>query len=45
MYSDFYYYKSGIYHRTSSSSYLGAHAVKVIGWGKDSSTLKKYWII
>ncbi len=41
VYQDFYNYKSGIYKHVSGS-YLGGHAVKVIGWGVSSGV--NYWI-
>lgn len=42
VYRDFISYKSGVYHHTSGS-FLGGHAIKIIGWGVDGST--PYWII
>lgn len=42
VYADFVHYKSGVYEHTSGS-YLGGHAVKILGWGVDSGT--PYWII
>lgn len=42
VYSCFYSYKSGVYTRTSSTSY-GGHAIRLIGWGVYNSTLS-YWI-
>jgi len=42
VYTDFYYYKSGVYQPTTNS-FLGYHAVKVIGWGVDSY-YGNYWI-
>ncbi|KAL1240814.1 Cathepsin [Trichinella spiralis] len=36
VYHDFLYYISGVY-RKSSAHYLGNHAVKIIGWGKENS--------
>jgi len=46
VYSDFYFYKSGVYSRSGfGSSYLGGHAVKVIGWGFDPSTGKNFWLV
>ena len=44
VYSDFMNYKSGVYqHRTGS--FLGGHAVRMIGWGTDSASGKDYWLI
>jgi cathepsin B len=40
VYQDFENYVSGIYKKTSST-YLGGHAVRIVGWGVDSGT--KYW--
>jgi len=34
VYEDFLAYKSGIYVR-KSSKFLGGHAIKGVGWGKD----------
>lgn len=42
VYDDFRSYKSGVYHHVSGS-YLGGHAVKLIGYGTDGST--PYWLI
>jgi len=42
VYQDFYYYKSGVYQPTTNS-FLGYHAVKVIGWGVDTY-YGNYWI-
>jgi cathepsin B len=41
VYSDFFNYKSGVYHHTSGGV-QGGHAVKIIGWGVEGST--NYWI-
>jgi cathepsin B len=43
VYDDFMNYKSGVYVR-STNKYLGAHAVKVIGWGIHDNTLE-HWIV
>jgi cathepsin B len=40
VYADFENYSGGIYHQTSNS-YLGGHAVRIVGWGQENST--KYW--
>jgi len=42
VYEDFYYYSTGIYAPTTSSQ-VGYHAVKVIGWGVDSGV--NYWLV
>ncbi|KAK6056665.1 papain family cysteine protease [Cooperia oncophora] len=42
VYEDFNYYFGGIY-KHSAGSYIGNHAVKIIGWGKENDT--PYWII
>lgn len=42
VYEDFLSYKSGVYQHTSGS-YLGGHAVKVIGWGTEDGT--DYWLV
>jgi len=42
VYEDFLTYKSGVYTHTTGS-FLGGHAVKILGWGVDGST--PYWII
>lgn len=43
VYEDFLTYKSGTYVHTTGS-YLGGHAVKIIGWGTDS-TGTSYWTV
>jgi len=42
VYSDFPTYKSGVYQYTSGS-YLGGHAVKLMGWGEDNGV--PYWLV
>jgi cathepsin B len=42
VYSDFPTYKSGVYHKTSSS-FLGGHAVTLVGYGELNG--EKYWKI
>ncbi|KAG2375398.1 hypothetical protein C9374_010021 [Naegleria lovaniensis] len=44
VYRDFMSYKSGVYHHVSGES-LGGHAVKIVGYGVDSVSNKKYWIV
>jgi cathepsin B len=43
VYDDFYYYKSGVYSPTTSSK-VGYHAVKVIGFGIDAKA-GNYWLV
>merc|ERR1712039_1103809 len=40
VYEDFENYASGIYHHVTGGS-VGAHAVKIVGWGIESGT--RYW--
>ena len=42
VYEDFCEYKGGIYQHVTGS-YLGGHAVKMIGWGVEDGV--KYWIV
>jgi len=42
VYDDFMSYKGGVYKR-QSSSFLGGHAVKVVGWGKENG--EEHWIV
>lgn len=42
VYEDFMHYSGGIYKHTEGKA-LGGHAVKVVGWGQESSTF--YWIV
>ncbi|VVC26948.1 Peptidase C1A, papain C-terminal,Peptidase C1A, propeptide [Cinara cedri] len=44
VYDDFVSYKSGIYEVTEKATYLGKHAVKVIGWGIDYNNTE-YWLM
>jgi len=44
VYADFYTYKSGIYSSNMKTLY-GGHAITIIGYGVDSVTGNKYWII
>ena len=37
-------YKKGVF-TTSSADYIGAHAVKIVGWGVDNSTKMDYWLV
>ena len=43
IYSDLDYYKSGVYQHTSGG-FVAGHAVKIIGWGVDSSSGLPYWV-
>jgi cathepsin B len=42
VYADFESYKSGVYSHTTGS-YLGGHAMKILGWGVESGT--PYWLV
>ncbi|CAG9766995.1 unnamed protein product [Ceutorhynchus assimilis] len=42
VYEDFLSYKSGVYQATSET-YLGGHAIKILGWGVEDGT--KYWLV
>jgi cathepsin B len=42
VYEDFLTYKSGVYQYTTGS-YLGGHAIKILGWGVESGT--PYWLV
>jgi len=42
--ADFETYKSGVF-TTSSTHYIGAHAVKIVGWGVDKNTTVPYWLV
>jgi cathepsin B len=42
VYADFPSYKSGVYQHTSGS-FLGGHAVRMVGWGVENSV--PYWLI
>jgi cathepsin B len=44
VYSDFMTYQSGVYQHVTGS-FLGGHAVKIIGWGVDASSGLDYWLI
>jgi len=44
IYSDFYYYSSGVYQRNGFGSYyMGGHAMAVIGWGVENGAF--YWLV
>nr|WMM65063.1 cathepsin B-16D1 [Myzus persicae] len=43
VYDDFPSYKSGVYVKSDNASYLGGHAVKLIGWGEEDGT--PYWLM
>ena len=43
VFDDFINYKSGIYKKSAGAKFLGGHAVKIIGWGKEQDT--EYWIV
>lgn len=42
VYADFEAYKSGVYQHVTGS-YLGGHAIKILGWGVDNGT--PYWLV
>jgi len=42
VYQDFMSYKGGVYKKTSSTL-LGGHAVKIVGWGTEKGD--DYWIV
>ncbi|VDM66549.1 unnamed protein product [Strongylus vulgaris] len=42
VYTDFFYYKEGIYTHTAGKK-EGSHAVKVIGWGTENGV--DYWLL
>jgi cathepsin B len=44
VYRDFMSYSGGIYQYDGKSSYLGGHAIKVVGWGVDAASGLNYWI-
>jgi cathepsin B len=44
VYQDFFSYSGGVYQH-ESGSLAGGHAVKLIGWGVDTSTNQDYWLI
>ncbi|XP_025198391.1 cathepsin B-like cysteine proteinase 3 [Melanaphis sacchari] len=43
VYDDFVSYESGVYQKTENASFLGGHAVKMIGWGEENGT--PYWLM
>jgi len=45
VYSDFMHYKSGVYVKSAKATYMGGHAIKIIGWGHDDKVKKDYWIV
>jgi cathepsin B len=44
VYQDFLQYSKGVYQYTTGA-FLGGHAVKIVGYGVDSVTGLKYWIV
>jgi hypothetical protein len=45
VYDDFINYQSGVYVVSSNATYLGGHAIKIIGWGHDNISKLDYWIV
>ncbi|EFA74631.1 hypothetical protein PPL_11599 [Heterostelium album PN500] len=45
VYQDFMSYTSGVYVMTPGSKLLGGHAIKIVGWGTDSTSGLDYWIV
>lgn len=45
VYSDLNFYTGGVYSKTTAATYVGVHAVTVVGWGKDQTTNLQYWIV
>ncbi|XP_025206248.1 cathepsin B-like cysteine proteinase 3 [Melanaphis sacchari] len=43
VYDDFPSYKSGVYVKSENATYLGGHAVKLIGWGEENGI--PYWLM
>jgi len=43
VFSDFYYYSKGVYQLSPGSTFIGGHAVKIIGWGVDNGL--DYWLV
>ena len=44
VYQDFFSYTGGVYVHTSGGL-VGGHAIKIIGWGVDSTTNQPYWLV
>ena len=42
VYEDFEDYEGGVYEHTTTTS-VGGHAVRIVGWGTDDETGKDYW--
>lgn len=43
MYEDFYDYNGGVYIYDGTSSMVGGHAIRIIGWGVDDNI--PYWLV
>jgi len=44
VYADFMSYKGGIYRKGKEAKFLGGHAVKIIGWGREENG-SEHWIV
>jgi hypothetical protein len=44
VFADFMQYTGGVYVR-KSDSYLGGHAIKIVGWGVDQASGLPYWSV
>jgi len=45
VYSDFMNYQSGVYVTSANATYLGGHAIKIVGWDHDTPSDLDYWIV
>jgi len=43
VYSDFPTYSSGVYTKSAGASFLGGHAIKIMGWGTEGGV--DYWLV
>jgi len=44
VYQDFLSYSSGIYEHKGSSSYMGSHGIRAVGYGVDAASKLPYWV-